>query len=185
MTRAADNEIPLLTIFSLVGIPREVLSDRGTQFTSALMQELHRLLGVKSIFTTPYHPSGNGRIERLHGSLKAILRKLCSEKPREWHRYLTPTLFALRETPSDRTGFSPFELLYGCSVRGPLSVLRNIWEDKTLQQGEWTSSSYFYPVTPASSLCPGRGPTRSYRKRVKLTISLIFPKDLKSSTSTS
>ena len=132
----------LLTVFSRVGIPREVLSDRGTQFTSALMQELHRLLGVKPIFTTPYHPSGNGRIERLHGPLKAILRKLCSEKPREWHRYLTPTLFALRETPSDRTGFSPFELLYGRSVRGPLSVLRDLWEDKTLQEDERTSFQY-------------------------------------------
>ena len=132
----------LLTIFSRVGIPREVLSDRGTQFTSALMRELHRLLGVKPIFTTPYHPSGNGRVERLHGPLKTILRKLCSEKPREWHRYLVPTLFALRETPSDRTGFSPFELLYGRSVRGPLSVLRDLWEDKTLPQDERTSFQY-------------------------------------------
>ncbi|XP_050701836.1 uncharacterized protein LOC126988072 isoform X2 [Eriocheir sinensis] len=65
----------LLIIFSRVSIPREVLSDRGTQFTSALMQELHRLLGVKPIFTTPHHPSGNGRIERLHGPLKSILKK--------------------------------------------------------------------------------------------------------------
>lgn len=68
----------LPTIYSRVGIPRGVQSDRGTQFTSDLMQELHRLLGVK-----PYHPSGNSRIERLHDSLVAILRKRCSEKARE------------------------------------------------------------------------------------------------------
>ena len=45
----------LLQIFSRVGIPREILSDRGTQLTSQLMNELHyRLLGVTPLFTTPY-----------------------------------------------------------------------------------------------------------------------------------
>ena len=46
----------LLQIFSRVGIPREILSDRGTQITSLLMAELHKLLGVKPLFTTPWHP---------------------------------------------------------------------------------------------------------------------------------
>ncbi|KAK3895275.1 hypothetical protein Pcinc_000992 [Petrolisthes cinctipes] len=91
----------LITIFSRVGIPREILSDQGTQFTPQLMQEIHKLLGVKPMFTTPYHPRSNGRIERLHSTLKAGLRKLCSDKPTEWHRYLIPTMFALREIPSD------------------------------------------------------------------------------------
>lgn len=132
----------LLSIFSRVGIPREVLSDQGTQFTSQLMGELHNLLGVKPCFTTPFHPSANGRVERLHAPLKASLRKLCSEKPREWHRYVIPTLFALREIPSDRTGFSAFELLYGRTVRGPLSVLRDLWEDRTLQDDDRSTFRY-------------------------------------------
>ena len=89
------------------------------------MAELHKLLGIKPVFTTTFHPSGNGRVERLHGTLKSVLRKLCADKPREWHRYLIPAMFALREIPSDRTGFSPFELLYGRAVRGPLSVPRD------------------------------------------------------------
>ena len=132
----------LLLIFSRVGIPREILSDRGTQFTSQLMGELHKLLGVKPLFTTPYHPAGNGRIERFHSTLKSLLRKLCADKPREWHRYLVPTLFALRELPSDRTGFSPFELLYGRAVRGPLAVLRDLWEDKNLSDDNRSSFQY-------------------------------------------
>ncbi|XP_076039591.1 uncharacterized protein LOC143024613 isoform X1 [Oratosquilla oratoria] len=143
----------LLTIFSRVGIPREILSDRGTQFTSNLMKELHRMLGVKPIFTTPFHPSGNGRIERLHGPLKAILRKLCAEKPREWHRYLIPTLFALRELPSDRTGFSAFELLYGRSVRGPLTVLRDLWENRTLHEEERSSFQYVIELQDKLAEC--------------------------------
>ena len=132
----------LLSIFSRVGIPREILSDQGTQFTSQLMGELHKLLGVKPSFTTPFHPSANGRVERLHGPLKAALRKLCADQPREWHRYLIPTLFALREIPSDRTGFSAFELLYGRAVRGPLTVLRDLWEDHNLQDDDRSAFRY-------------------------------------------
>ena len=132
----------LLEIFSRVGIPKEILSDRGPQFTSQLMGELHRLLGVKPIFTSPYHPSGNGRIERVHSTLKSCLRKLCMDKPTDWHRYLVPTMFALREIPSDRSGFSAFELLYGRKVRGPLTVLRDLWEDSDLPDSERTQFQY-------------------------------------------
>ena len=95
----------LLQIFARVGIPREIHSDLGTQFTSQLMSELHRLLGIQPLFNTPYHPMGTGKIERLHCTLKAVLKKLCIKQPNEWHRYLAPTMFALREMPSDRNWF--------------------------------------------------------------------------------
>ena len=132
----------LVQIFSRVGIPREILSDNGRQFTSQLMGELHKLLGVKPLFASPYHPMGNGRIERLHSTLKACLRKLCAEKPRDWHRYLIPTLFSIREMPSDRTGFSPFELLYGRQCRGPMAVLRDLWVDPKLTKDQRSIFSY-------------------------------------------
>ncbi|KAK3892603.1 hypothetical protein Pcinc_003579 [Petrolisthes cinctipes] len=106
------------------------------------MAELHKLLGVKPSFTTPFHPSANGRVERFHRPLKASLRKLCVDIPREWHRYLIPVVFSLREIPSDRTGFSAFELLYGRTVRGPLSVLRDLWEDRTLKDDDRSAFKY-------------------------------------------
>ena len=132
----------LLQIFSRTGIPKEIMSDLGTQFTSELMKELHRLLGVKPLFNTPYHPMTTGRIERLHSTLKSSLKKLCAQKPRDWHRYLVPVLFSLREMPSDRTGYSAFELLYGRQVRGPLAVLRDLWENPTLDPENRTTFQY-------------------------------------------
>ena len=132
----------LIQIFSRVGIPREILSDHGTQFTSELMGELYKLLGVKPLFSSVYHPMGNGRIERLHSTLKAGLKKLCSERPTDWHRYLIPTLFALREIPNDRTGFSPFELLYGRQCRGPLAVLRDLWDCSDLNEEQRSLYNY-------------------------------------------
>ena len=50
----------LIEIYSRVGVPREVLSDQGKQFTSDLMKEVSRLFSVKQLTTTPYHPSCNG-----------------------------------------------------------------------------------------------------------------------------
>ena len=55
----------LVEIYSRVGIPREVLTDQGKQFTSDVMKEVGRLLSIKQLTTTPYHPSCNGLVERL------------------------------------------------------------------------------------------------------------------------
>lgn len=136
----------LLEIFSRVGIPKSVVSDNGKQFRSELMAQLHKLLGVKPIFSSPYHPQGNSRVERLHSTLKSSLRKVCAEKPRDWHRYIAPTLFALREMPSDRTGFSAFELIYGRQIRGPLSVLRDLWEDSSNEPEERECMKYIFEL---------------------------------------
>ena len=116
---------------------------------------------MKPQFTTPFHPSGNGRDERLHGPLKAVLRKLCSEKPRKWHRYLIPALFALRELPSDRTGFSAFDLLYGRTVRGPLTVLRDLWEDRNLEEEERTSLEYVIELREKLTECAQLAPRKA------------------------
>ncbi|PIK58475.1 hypothetical protein BSL78_04608 [Apostichopus japonicus] len=56
-----------------------------------------------------------------------MLRRLCAEKPKEWDRFLPALLFAYREVPQSSLGFSPFELIYGRSVRGPLAILHDLW----------------------------------------------------------
>ena len=116
----------LVEIYSRMGIPSEVLTDMGTQFTSAIMREVSRLLSIKQLCCTPYHPQCNGLIESFHSTLKLMLKRLCAERPRDWDRYLSALLFAYREAPHESTQFSPFELLYGRSVRGPMKVLRDL-----------------------------------------------------------
>lgn len=123
-TRVAE---ALFSTFCRVGFPKEILSDRGTQFTSGLMEEVARLASIKQYFTSPYHPQCNGLCERVNGVLKSMLRKMCLEQPRDWDRYLPAVLFAYREVTQSSTGFSPFELLYGRSVRGPMQALEELW----------------------------------------------------------
>ena len=76
----------LVNMYSRLGIPEEVLSDMGTQFVSECMQEVSRLLSIRQLSTTPYHPICNGLVENFNGTLKSMLRRLCSKQPRQWHR---------------------------------------------------------------------------------------------------
>ncbi|XP_070179136.1 uncharacterized protein [Littorina saxatilis] len=93
-TRVAE---ALVTMWSRLGIPSEVLTDRGTQFRGGVMAEAARLLSLEQHFTTPYHAQCNGLVERFNGTLKTMLRKLAQEKPRTWDRYIPALLFAYRE----------------------------------------------------------------------------------------
>ena len=113
--RTADAETvaeALMEIFSRLGVPAEILTDQGSNFCSKLMEQLHTLLGVKHLKTSPYHPQTNGAVERFHSILKAMIRKVSTDK-RGWDMLLPYVLFAYREVPNGSNGFSPFELLFG------------------------------------------------------------------------
>ena len=83
---------------------------------------------MKPIRTTPYHPQTDGLVERFNHTLKAMLKKTANKEGKDWDELLPYLLFAYREVPQASTGFSPFELLYGRTVRGPLNVLKESWE---------------------------------------------------------
>ena len=134
----------LVDIFARVGVPSEILSDQGAQFTSSLMREVSRLLSLKQLTTTPYHPACNGLVERFNGTLKQILRRICADRPSDWDRYLASVLFAYREAPQSSMGFSPFELIYGRSVRGPLSILKELWSGQ--QPNDEVKTEYQYTI---------------------------------------
>ncbi|XP_075071707.1 uncharacterized protein LOC142160697 [Mixophyes fleayi] len=122
----------LISIFSRVGFPKEMLTDQGTQFMSNLMQSLCKKMHVEHLIASPYHPQTNGLCERFNGTLKQMLRTFVESQGRDWERFLPHLLFAYREVPQESTGFSPFELLHGRRVRGPLDLIKEDWEGKLI-----------------------------------------------------
>ena len=69
-----------------------------------------------------------------------MLRRMCAERPKDWDKYLPALLFAIREVLQESLGFSPFKLLYGRNVKGPMAILRELWS------GEQVLSTYQYVI---------------------------------------
>ena len=132
----------LFNMFTRLGFPSEILTDLGSQFTSDVMKEVSRLLSMRMLNTTAYHPMCNGLVEKFNGTLKNMLKKVCADNPRDWDRYVPALLFAYREAPQESLGFSPFELLYGRTVRGPMAILKDLWTDEVKQPEVSTTYQY-------------------------------------------
>ncbi len=101
------------------GVPEALLSDRGTNLLSHLMQDVCRILGVKKLNTTAYRPQCDGMVERFNRTLKTILRKHADKFGRQWDKYLPGILWAYRNTPHESTKEKPSFLLFGFDCRSP------------------------------------------------------------------
>ena len=123
----------LCEIFSRTGIPTEILTDQGSVFTSKLTKQLCSILNIKHVKSSPYHPESNGCLERWHSTLKGTLRKY-PNKTNDWDRLIKYILFACRAAPHANTGYSPFELVFGRQLRGPLDVVHEGWMGGDLPQ---------------------------------------------------
>ena len=123
----------MMEIFSRTGLPEEILTDQVSVFMGRLTKQLCRLLDVKWLRTSPYHPQRDGYLERWHGSLKNMLRK-CNESKKEWDNILKYFLFAYRSAPHANTGFSQFVVVLGRPVRGPLDVVEEGWLSGEMDQ---------------------------------------------------
>ena len=89
----------LVQLFSRVGVPREIVTDQGTNFLSLLLRQVYSLLGIKGIKTTPYHPQTDGLVERFNLTSKTMLRRFVSQTGKDWDEWLPYLLFAYREVP--------------------------------------------------------------------------------------
>jgi len=89
------------------GTPRQLHSDRGVQFTSKLLAAVCKLLKIKQIFTTPYHPQGNGKIERAHRTAGEFLVHFCCRGQGDWDLMLPFALMAHNSSPNRTTGQTP------------------------------------------------------------------------------
>lgn len=78
-------------------------------------------------FSSHYHPQSNGVIKNVHSSLKQMLAKVTTLFPEEWDRCLPTALFAYRELPQKSVRYLANEVVFGGPIRGPLSILRDIW----------------------------------------------------------
>jgi len=105
------------------GVPRILHSDRGANFTSALMIAICERLGVQKTQTTAYRPQADGRVERTNRTVKECLTRLLREHSADWDQLLPQVAMAINSTIHESTGFSPFFLAHGVAMQLPVDLV--------------------------------------------------------------
>ena len=105
------------------GFPAKIHHDQERDFKNHLFSHLERLCGINNCRTTPYHPQGNGQVERFNQTLLDMPRTLSENEKSRWKDHVEKELHAYSCTRHDTTGFSPFYLLFGRHPRHFIDLL--------------------------------------------------------------
>ncbi len=115
----------LVKFFSMFWSPRIVQNDWGTNFLSKLFSQVLKTLNISHRVASVYHSEGQGVLEQFHQTLKSMLHNYCMETSKDWDEGTPLVLLAVREAVQDSLGFSPADLEFGHTVRGPLKMLKD------------------------------------------------------------
>ncbi|WVZ80632.1 LOW QUALITY PROTEIN: hypothetical protein U9M48_028091 [Paspalum notatum var. saurae] len=106
-------ELYISRIICLHGVPKRIIFDRGSQFTSRFWEQLHDSLDSKLRFSTAYHPQTDGQTERTNQILEDMLRACAIQYGTSWDKSLPYAEFSYNNSYQASLKKSPFEALYG------------------------------------------------------------------------
>ena len=114
-------------IITIHGAPEKLMSDRGAQFMSQVIQDVNRLHNIKKVSTTAYHPQTDGLTEKWNASLLNMLSCYCSENQSDWDLYVCTAVMAYNMTPHSTTKYTPFFMMHGREARSPFEVSHELF----------------------------------------------------------
>jgi transposase InsO family protein len=109
-------------IVCLHGIPKTIISNRGTQFVAHFWEQLHECLGTKLIRSSSYDPQTNGQTERTNEILEDMLRASILHFDKSWDTCLSLGEFSYNNSYQASLKMAPFNALYGRRCRTPLNL---------------------------------------------------------------
>jgi hypothetical protein len=119
-TGAKLAELYMTQIVYLHGVPKKIVSDRGSQFTSRFWKKLHECLDTQLNFSSAYHPQTDGQTERTNQVLEDMLKACALKHGGSWEKSLSYAEFSYNNSYQASLKMSPFEALYGRKCRTPL-----------------------------------------------------------------
>jgi hypothetical protein len=109
-------------VFKYHGLPNDIITDRGPQFTSAFTTKLLKLCDIHGNKSTAFHPQSDGQTERVNQTLEQYLRIFCDYQQDNWHELLPLAEFTYNNAKHSSTQLSPFFANYGYHPRAILRV---------------------------------------------------------------
>ena len=163
----------LIKFFCTYGPPQILHSDQGRNFESAIFTQVLDAFGICKSRTTPYHPQGDGMVERFNRTLLQLLRAYVTSQD-DWETNLPYVLYAYRTAQHSSTGISPFLLLYGrhptpsqlatqlgydslsypAHLQAKLAELQD-FVHTNLTQAAYSQKSYYDQHTKQTTFAPG------------------------------
>jgi transposase InsO family protein len=100
-------------IVCLHGVPKKIVSDRETQFTSKFWERLHETIDTQLRFNSAYHPQTDGQTKSVNQILEDMLRACALQYGRSWDKSLSYAEFSYNNSYQESLKLAPFEMLYG------------------------------------------------------------------------
>ena len=134
-------------IWSMHGLPKSIVTDRGTQFLNSFNTAICRILGTRHAVSSAYHPQTDGQTERVNRVLEEMLRHYTNKQYDDWDLHLPLCEFAHNNAPSTATGMSPFFVCFGKHPRTPMQAVADAanaeWEQEPQLNSQFLGAHEF------------------------------------------